>query len=378
MKKIVVIGPVYPYKGGISHYTGLLYRALCKTNKVEMVSYKMQYPHFLFKKEQKDYSNDKFRIEDTKFWLHTANPFNIVQTARKINKLKPDLVILQWWHPYFAPCYWILTSFLRNTKVMFVCHNVFPHERFPMDRLLTRIALSKGDGFILHAESDVHELQKIKKNARYKVTVHPTYNAFRLTGMGQKEAREKLGLSEEEKVLLFFGYVRPYKGLEYLLKAMPQICKKTENIRLLVVGEFGDDREDYMRLIENLGIDDFLQCHEGYIPDKEVEKFFAACDLVVLPYVSATQSGIVQIAYGFEKPVLATNVGGLPDVVLDGKTGRLVAPGNPAALAEAVVDFFREDRREMYKKNIEEQAYRFSWDRMRETIDSFEWSEDER
>ena len=133
-----------------------------------------------------------------------------------------------------------------------------------------------------------------------------------------------------------------------------------------------------MRLIENLGIDDFLQCHEGYIPDKEVEKFFAACDLVVLPYVSATQSGIAQIAYGFEKPVLATNVGGLPDVVLDGKTGRLVAPGNPAALAEAVVDFFREDRREMYKKNIEEQAYRFSWDRMRETIDSFEWSEDER
>ena len=374
MRKIVIIGPVYPYKGGISHYTGLLYRALCKTNEVEMVSYKMQYPRFLFKKEQKDYSNDQFKIEGTKFWLHTANPLNIIRTAGKISEMKPDLVIIQWWHPYFSPCYWILTRFLRNTKVLFICHNVFPHERFPLDRLLTRLALSRGDGFLLHAESDVHELQQIKKEACYKVAVHPTYNAFKLTGMDREEAREKLGLDNNDKVLLFFGYVRPYKGLKYLLKAMPQIAKKIKNVTLLVVGEFGGDRSEYVELIENLKIGAFVRCYEGYIPDKEVEKFFAACDAVVLPYVSATQSGIAQIAYGFEKPVIAANVGGLPDVVLDGKTGRLVAPENPDAIAEAVISFFDEDHEEMYKKNIEEQAYRFSWDRMRETIDAFEWS----
>lgn len=369
MKKIVLVGPVYPFKGGISHYTGLLYRALSKKYDTTMVSYKMQYPKFLFKKEQRDYSNDRFKIEDTKYWLHTANPFNIVATAHKINKLKPDMVVLQWWHPYFAPCYFILTRLLRNTKIVFVCHNVFPHERFPMDRLLAKMTLRGGNGFILHSQSDANELCSIQKTPSYQVTVHPTYNAFKIADMSKEEARKKLGCAENEKILLFFGFVRAYKGLKYLLEAMPAVLAQTEKVRLLVVGEFDKDRDEYMRKIEELGIDHAVQCYEGYIPDAEVEPFFAACDVVVLPYVSATQSGIVQIAYGFEKPVVATNVGGLPEVVLHGKTGYLAKSEDPVDLAEKILQFLQVEDKESFAKNIDIEKEKYSWDRMCEVVE---------
>ena len=142
-KKIILIGPIYPYKGGISHYTGLMYRELAKQHDVEMISYKMQYPKFLFHKEQRDYSNDSFKIEGAQYLLHTANPFNIVKTACYIRRRKPDLVVIQWWHPYFAPCYFLLTRFMGRQNIVFVCHNVFPHERFPLDKMLTRLALDR-------------------------------------------------------------------------------------------------------------------------------------------------------------------------------------------------------------------------------------------
>jgi glycosyltransferase involved in cell wall biosynthesis len=369
--RIVLVGPVYPFKGGISHYTGMLYRALAKDHDVTMVSYKMQYPKFLFKKEQRDYSNDSFKVEDTHYWLNTANPFNIIATARKIRKQKPDMVILQWWHPYFAPCYMILTSLLKGIKVTYVCHNVFPHERFPMDRKLSRMTLKRGDYFIVQSAMDLEDLLSIKPNAVVKETQHPTYNAFKFTNMTMAEARERLNLANEEKVLLFFGFVREYKGLNYLIQAMPEIKKRLSGVRLMIVGDFGEDKEQYMELIRDCQVEDVVETVEGYIPDREVEKYFAASDLVVLPYVSATQSGIVQIAYGFTKPVVVTNVGGLPEVVTDGKTGYVVESRSPALLADAVVRFFAEKKAAEFAVHIREEEYRFSWDRIVEVIDGF-------
>lgn len=371
MKKLVLVGPVYPYKGGISHYTGLLYRVLAKTCDVTMVSYKMQYPKFLFKKEQRAYSNDRFQIPDTKYWLNTANPFNIAATARQINRLHPDMVLIQWWHPYFAPCYYILAKLLRHTKIVFVCHNVFPHERFPMDRFLTKLVLKQGDHFIVHSESDGKELASIRPDGDWKVALHPTYNVFKISDMTKTEARNRLGLKEKTPVLLFFGFVRPYKGLRYLLDAMVLVRREIADITLLVVGEFGSDRMQYEEQMDSLKIRDCLRLYDGYIPDGEVEKYFAACDLVVLPYISATQSGIVQIAYGFEKPVAATAVGGLPDVVMEGETGCLAAPGDAASLAGAICRFFANAGNVDYEKHIREQADRYSWDRMREVVESF-------
>lgn len=367
-KKIVMVGPVYPYKGGIAHYTGLMYKTLAKKYDVTMVSYRFQYPKFLFKKEQKDYADDTFKVDEAKYWLHTANPFNCMNTARRINKLRPDLVILQWLHPYFAPCFWILTKCLKHTRVLFVCHNVFPHERFPMDKLLTKWTLRQGDCYIVQSKQDEEDLKSVVKHPLYERTVHPTYNAYKFQDMTKEQARKLLQI-KEEKVILFFGLIRKYKGLQYLLQAMPQIQAKVGHVKLLAAGEMRNDQTFYEKMIADCGIQDVVEFRTEYIPDQEVEKYFAAADVVVLPYVSATQSGIVQIAYGFHKPVIVTAVGGLPEVVTDGKTGYVVKPEDPEQLAEAVVRYFEEGKEEEFSRNIEEESYRFSWERMIEVVE---------
>lgn len=368
--KIVLIGPVYPYKGGISHYTSLLCKALRKKHEVTMVSYKMQYPKLLFKKEQRDYSNKSFQIEDTQYWINTANPFNIISTAQRIRKLQPDLVIMQWWHPYFAPCYYLLARLLKHIPILFTCHNVFPHERFPMDRFLSRLVLRRGNGYIVQSHLDEADLLTVNPQAKYVVTPHPTYNAFKMQNMSREEARKLLDADEQTPMLLFFGFVREYKGLKYLLDAMKKIKAKMPEIQLWVVGDFGEDKEQYLEQIQDNDIRDQINLVEGYIPDKEVEKYFAAADLVVLPYISATQSGIVQIAYGFEKPVVVTDVGGLPDVVQDHKTGYIVPKENADAIADAVTDFFQTDTGIPWKEYIREQAGEFSWETMVERIEA--------
>lgn len=370
LRRIAIVGPVYPYKGGIAHYTGLLCKNLREQFETQMISFRVQYPKILFRKEQKDFENNSFEVQDTKYILHTANPFSWGKCAREILAGKPDLVIFQWWHPYFAPCYRSLLRKLRRggVKTLFICHNVFPHERFPMDRTLTKMVLKKGDFFITHSKTDAADLRSIRRDAAVCEAVHPTYDAFQFQNLTQEEARQKLGLGGQEQVLLFFGFVREYKGLKHLIAALPGIAKRLPKVHLLIVGDFGKDKQEYLELIAQNNAEQFLTICDGYTPDQEVEQYFAASDLVVLPYESATQSGIVQIAYGFERPVVATSVGGLPDVVLHEKTGYLVPPRDPKALAEAVVRFFEEQKAEEFAGNIRREAARYSWDRMRENI----------
>ncbi len=374
---IVLIGPVFPYKGGIAHYTSLLYKALVKQHDVTLISYKMQYPKLLFKSEQKDYSNDVFKIEDTQFLINTANPFNIIGVANKVNKINPDAVIIQWWHPYFAPCYRILTNHLKkNIKVLFTCHNVFPHERFPMDRFLTKLVLNKGDGFIVHSKSDENDLLSFKENANKVFNPIPTYNVFKIHNFSKSESREEIvrkdgfDISDSTKLLLFFGFVREYKGLKHLINAMPQVARQFPDCRLLVVGSFRDDKEEYVNLIETLGVKPNIYLKDTYTPDDEVEKYFSASDLVVLPYEDATQSAIVQISFGFEKPVIVTNVGGLPDVVTDNVTGYVIEPFKPQLIAEKIIDFYGNNREKTFEEGIKKEAYRFDWEYMVKSIES--------
>ena len=371
MKKIVLVGPVYPYKGGISHYTGQMYRSLKEKYDVTMVSYSMQYPRLLFKKEQKDFENKAFEIKETNYWIHTANPLNWIQSAKKIHRLAPDFVIIQWWHPYFAPCYWLISKLLKGTRILFVCHNVFPHERFFLDRFLTKRVLKQGDCYIVQSKKDEKDLLSIISDANYRRTVLPTFNIFKFKNMSKQEGRKLLHMNSDEKVLLFFGFVREYKGLKHAINAMPGIVERLSNVKLLIVGDFGSNKQDYLDLIAQNCVEDFIEIHDGYIPDQEVEKYFAACDLTVLPYESATQSGIVQIAFSFEKPVLVTNVGGLPDVVINDKTGYIVEPKKPEAIAEAVIDFFEKGKGTVFEEYVRKESYRFSWERMVETIESF-------
>lgn len=366
-KKIVLIGPVYPYKGGISHYTGLMCRALSDHYDITMLSYKLQYPNFLFKKEQKNYDNNKFQIQDTKYKINTINPINWLTTASYIKKLTPDYIILQWWHPYFSPCYITLSLFTRKIKKLFICHNVLPHERFFLDQFLTRNVLKYGSGFILHSETDKADLLSLLPNAICEVTPHPTYNTFRLNNLSSDNARKHLHLPQDKKLLLFFGLVREYKGLKYLLKSMPLIRKELPDIHLIIAGDFGNSYPEYQTLINDLKLD-CLSIINEYIPDTDVEYYFSACDLVVLPYESATQSGVIQIAYGFDKPVVVTDVGGLPEVVTNNKTGYIIPPCDSISLSNAVIDFFTQNRATDFSSNIQKESYRFSWTHMVEKI----------
>lgn len=365
--KIIIIGPVYPFKGGIAHYTSMLSLALKRNHVVNILSFKLQYPHLIYGKEQYEYEDESFKTGNTSYLINTINPISWIKTLKDIEFQKPDLVIVQWWHPYFSICYHFILKGLKKAKILFVCHNVFPHERFPFDRSLSRIVLRLGDLFIVHSKQDAFDLRSIVPNANFEVAFHPTYNIFKFQNISFLEAREELGIGKDKKVMLFFGFVRQYKGLKYLLNALPLLKDRYKDILLLIVGDFGGQRDQYQELIDINR--DNISIYDSYIPNVEVEKFFVACDIVVLPYISATQSGIIQIAYGFNKPIIATNVGGLPEVVIHGKTGYVVEPKNPQAIANAVVRFFEENKAIDFANYIEEIQYKYSWDRITEVVE---------
>lgn len=369
--KIIIIGPVYPYKGGISHYTGLMAKQLSKENDVQVVSFKKQYPKLLYKKEQKDNQNDSFKYDNTKFLLNTINPLSYIKTARYLKKEKPDLLIFKWWHPFFAPSYWLVLKRLgkKKPKTVFLCHNVLPHEKFPFQKSLTKAVLKKGDAYIVHSELEEANLKLLIKNPVYKKIPLATFNLFSLTDISKKEARNSLNLKQEDKIMLFFGFIREYKGLKHLIRAMPQIVSSFSDIKLLIVGEFFEgNKNEYLELIKSTGCENSIILYDGYIPDKEVEKYFKACDVVVLPYESATQSGIVQIAYSFNKPVIATSVGGLPEVVIDSKTGYLVPPCDSKSLTDAIISFYENNKSDEFEENIKEEADKYSWEKLSDII----------
>ncbi len=370
---MAVIGPVFPYKGGIAHYTGLLARELAKKHEVQVFSFSLQYPKILYPGEhQKDYENDFFKIEGTRYLISTVNPCTWLRTGLAISRFSPDLVIFPWWNPFFGPAFSaiaIIAKSFSRTKVLFLIHNIFPHERFPLDHLITSFTLKRGDFHIVQSSENEAQLLEMLHRPVYRKTVHPTYHAFKHEEISQADARKRLSLQRETKIMLFFGFVREYKGLMFLVEALPAIREKLPDTRLLIVGDFYDDKQKYLRRIDELGIASMVAMYDEYVPDKEVGSYFSASDLVVLPYVSATQSGIVQMAYGFGKPVVATSVGGLPDVVHDGRTGYIVPPKNPAALAAAVVRFFEQNKGEEFSAAIEREQDRFSWRRMVETIE---------
>ncbi len=372
--RYVLIGPTYPYRGGISHYTTLLYHQLKAAHEVKLYSFKRQYPTFLFPgRTDRDPSRSPLRA-DCEYLLDPANPLTWWQTIRRIKGDRPDVLILQWWVPYWAPAFASIAGLVRRftaTRVMFICHNVFPHERSVIDRALVRLALTQGQFFIVQSERDLWDLKRLLPGALVRKTAHPIYEALSPGGaMTAREARGQLEL--EGNVLLFFGFVREYKGLKYLLKAMPQVLSRID-AHLLVVGEFWDDKSSYLDLIQELGIGQAVTVLDRYIPNEELGLYFSAADVVVLPYVDATQSGVTQLAYGFEKPVITTSVGGIPEVVKDGETGLVVPPEDSQALGEAIVRYFEEDLGVKFVPNIRAQVQggTFSWEGLVGLIEDF-------
>ena len=369
--KVALIGLTHPFRGGIAHYTTLLYRELKINHSVKLNSLKKQYPTLLFPgKSQLDESQERIEAENEPT-LHPLTPWSWMAAFSKIKAFSPDLTLFQWWHPFFAPSFGTLAGWLKRwgqTKIVFLCHNVRPHEPTLLDTVLLTYAFRSPDHFIVHSESDLRILKELKPGARVIRTSHPTYEIF---GAGKRvdpsTAKRELGV--EGDVILFFGYVRRYKGLEYLLQAFPKVLKE-RRCTLLVVGEIYEDKERYLGMIEHYRLADNLRLTDQYIPNEKVALYFSAADVVVLPYVSATQSGIIQIAYGLNKPVISTRVGGIPEAVVDGKTGFLVEPGNPDALADAILKFYRERDEIDFSRNIEEFKESFSWERLVKLIEN--------
>ena len=281
--RIAMIGPVYPYKGGIAQYTGAMSTNLSKEHEVRIYSFSKLYPKLLYKHEQKDYNNRTFEYKDSEFIINSINPISWYKTARAINQYKPDAVIAQWWHPWFALCYRILLRHLeKDIRILFLCHNVLPHEGFPMARLLSRMTLNKGNGFIIHSEQDEQDLKMLVQSPKLIRTVHPTYNQFRKRGIDRSTARRELDIPEDQEVLLFFGFIRKYKGLKHLINALPDIHQQRPNTHLWVVGDFFEnDREDYIQQIAEKSCEEMLTIVEGYLPDDQVEPYFAAADLCI-------------------------------------------------------------------------------------------------
>jgi glycosyltransferase involved in cell wall biosynthesis len=369
-RRFCLVGPAYPYRGGIAHYNTSLIRELAKSREVHAVNFKRLYPDFLFPgTTQLDESANPFAVESLRL-IDSVNPFTWIRAGIHIARWRPDRVLVQWWHPFFAPALFTICLVLkiaRRGKVIFICHNVLPHEKSFIDRVLARVAFSLPDAFLVQSTEDGEKLLGIRRRALVRVHPHPIYDFFRTGTVTREEARGKIGAGAAP-LMLFFGYVRPYKGLRYLIEAMPAIRKRV-GAELVVVGEFYEDSAPYIELVEKFGLTGAVRFVDRYVGNEEVETFFVASDLVVLPYLSATQSGIVQVAIAFDRPVVVTAVGGLPEVVSPGRTGFIVPSRNPTAIAEAVSRFFEEGWGAKMAPFFESEKERFSWEAMVRAVD---------
>ena len=371
--RINLIGPSYPFRGGISHYTTILFKNLKKKHLTKFYSFKRQYPAFLFPgKTDRDLSNISLRDDDTQPILDSLNPFTWVRVAVKTIKDKPDITIFPWWVIFWVPQFLTIITLLKifsKTKILFICHNVVEHEASFTKKILSRMILSKGDFFIVHSHEEKMRLIDLIGERNITETFHPTYKEFNKEAILKNTAKEKLGIIDKNTIL-FFGFVRKYKGLKYLIEAMPDILEKLD-VKLIVAGEFWDDKDEYLKQIDNLNLKQKIKLIDDYIPNEEVPFYFYASDIVVLPYTTVTGSGLIQLAYGFNKPVIVSNIGALSQVVTDKKTGFLVEPRNSQSIAEAVINYYSNNDKEYMKSAIIENNKKFSWDFLIQKIEEF-------
>ena len=367
--KIVLVAPFPPFRGGISDLNAALADHLSKRHEIHAINFTTQYPKVLFPGKTQFKKGDSAQEVDSIRCLSSINPFSWRKTAYKIIDIEPDLVLFRFWLPFFAPAFSGVAKKIRkysDATIMAICDNIIPHEERLLDTRLTKIFFGFIDSFIVLSKKVENELLSFVPEAKYKYSPHPIYSIFNNT-LSKEQAKAELKLATK-KVLLFFGLIREYKGLDILINAMEKIKTELEDYTLLIVGECYENENKYTELIKKAGITDNVKCHYSFIPDNEVGKYFSAADVVVLPYKTASQSGIVQIAYHFDTPVIVSNVGGLPEIVDEGKTGYCVEP-NSNAFAKAIKAFYENDNISEMNSNISEYKSQFSWDAMVKAIE---------
>jgi len=366
---VVIIGPAWPLRGGLATFDQRLAKQfLDEGNDCSIYSFSLQYPSFLFPGTTQ-YSSDPAPADITIFSaINSVNPINWIKIGNRLKILKPDLIVVRFWLPIMGPALGTILRRVRknmHTKIVAITDNVIPHEKRPGDTVFTKYFLGSCDAYITMSEKVMTDLRTYEKNKPALQVMHPLYDNFGAP-VSKEEARKTLGLDPDDRIILFFGFIRKYKGLDILLEAMKIIRQQNKNIKLLVAGEFYEDEKPYRELIEKYELHDVLILRTEFIADKDVKFYLCAADAVVQPYRNATQSGVTPLAYHFEKPMIVTNVGSLPSLVPDGKVG-LVAEPEAGAIAATVMRYF-ELGENYFIPHLRSEKEKYSWHQMTEAI----------
>ncbi len=370
-KKIIILGPAYPYRGGNSLFVSHVYDALKDDFEVKIFNYSLLYPSFLFPgKTQFDESATLIKRAPNERLVNSISPISWLQVANRIIKENPDLVVFDWWHPFFAFCHFTISELIKKKfrkRILFITENFISHEGNFIDKRLTDIGLKNASAFLVLSGIVEKEVKLIANGRKVYKSELPIYDCYETDEtISLPNLRKEFGYTEKDKVLLFFGYVRKYKGLDLLIDAFPGIKSAIPNAKLLIVGEFYDSPEFYSNKIKKLGIDKDTVVVNKFVTNEDVGKYYQVCDLVILPYRSATQSGILNVAYGFLKPVVVTNVGGLAEFVEDKKTGIIIMPDSPQEIVNGVREFFMLKGSTDFEKNVKDFVNRNKFGRLPE------------
>jgi glycosyltransferase involved in cell wall biosynthesis len=372
MAKIVIIGPAHPLRGGLATFNQRLAKEFKNEGHTCSIwSFSLQYPSFLFPGKTQhthDPAPEGIPIHTV---INSINPFNWIRTGNRLGKEKPDIVLVRFWLPLMGPALGTILRKVRknkHTRIICIADNVIPHEKRIGDRSFTRYFLKSCDAFITMSEKVMNDLRLFEKTKPAVLTHHPLYDTFGNI-VSKQEARKHIGLAGNEKIILFFGFIRKYKGLDLLLESiayLKNIKPETLNFKLLVAGEFYEDPKPYRQLIEKLGIEDHLVLRTEFIPDSEVKYYLCAADAVIQPYRNATQSGVTPLAYYFEKPMIVTNVGGLASLVPHLQAGIVVEP-SPEGIAEGIIQFYQLGE-DYFIPHLRAEKQKYSWSNMVSTI----------
>ena len=367
---ITIIGTAFPYRGGLAAYNERLAKQFAdEGHNVTVLTFTLQYPGFLFPGKSQFMEGPPSSELTVERKVNSINPLNWISVGYKIKREKPDLLIIKYWIPFMAPCFGTIARIAksnRHTKVICILDNVIPHEKRPGDKILTGYFTGCIDGAIAMSQSVLDDLRHFRHDIPAKLSPHPLFDNFGAPAP-RAEALLKLGFEPDFRYLLFFGFIRAYKGLDLLIEAFADSRLRDRKLKLIIAGEFYEDSTPYMNLIKKHNLENEIILVDRFIHDSEVNLFFSVAELIVQPYRSATQSGVTQIAYHFEKPILVTNVGGLKEIVPHGRCGYVVNT-DPKEIADSITDFFENNRKEFFVNSVREEKEKYSWSKMTDSV----------
>lgn len=367
--KIAILSPFYPFRGGLAQLNARLYTELSVNNEVKAYTFTTLYPDFLFPgKTQFVAEGDTAQVIDSVRVLNSINPYTYFKTAREINKFSPDILIIPYWMSFLSPAFGTVCRFLKKkTKVVSLVHNAISHEKTFLEKPLARYFFNRCDAFMVMSEPVKMDLLSLKKDANILLQPHPIYDQYK-DKTDKLAARKSLGLACDKKTLLFFGFIRDYKGLDLLIESMDDL---TDDYQLIIAGECYGSFDKYAQLIKQSVLRDNIKVFDHYINDDMVSLLFSATDVLVLPYRSATQSGVIAMAYQLETPIIATNVGALGNTINESSTGLVTEDISASSIAKTVKQYFEKDQSDLFLSNIKSEKKKLSWKSFTTSVESF-------